>query len=232
VRTQTIPLSKAREALAWFALHEREYTTYETRYSVRIKSDNYHVVCTDTPLPVYCLGLQRSLLTASYDIDRRFLTDQRPQWYRYAAHLKSFDGLEYDLNAAYANELYAIGIRSDLVDKVMRLDKPLRLAVVGALAKRVFVRRYRDGKVYGKPELQVDRHGLIVWNTISYRVGAKMESYFDQYQGMFFWFDAIFFPSERGRVPVQNAKRKRISAAVGSQWIVLDDGRAFPRPKR
>lgn len=132
---------------------------------------------------------------------------------------------EYDLTAAYAHSLHELKLcTDDLYFRLLDLQKPDRLAVVGALATKKFVDEYESGQIVSSSiETQPTEPA---WWTICYHVDRIMLDYMQSHEeSVGYWVDAFF---SRKQVPFSHPHKHRVVSVVeADNFLILDDGRRF-----
>lgn len=105
------------------------------------------------------------------------------------------DLIEIDINQAYWETAYMMGVISkEIFKKGLDMDKLVRLAALGSLAKKTEVWHY-DGKDSFKKEKVInDQSTNNVWFAICQKVGDVMQEALKESGDdfMFYWVDAIF----------------------------------------
>lgn len=211
-------------------LAEESYTLIQTSHSIRIQYGDRRILITDNQLSIRSLGLMLSL---KKEVRERLsdleLVDAKARYFSFRDReiIAGTHGFEYDLDAAYLNELYRLGACSEaLMRKLLTLEKKERLAVVGSLATMKITQTIEKGEIVGEPVRERDPELMRVWNTIVYRTDKRMMEYFETYQQvLWYWVDALF-----SKIPcrVEHASENRfeIEARCGG-LIRLSDGRTF-----
>lgn len=226
---ETFPISQVERIRS--ELKGESYTLIKTSHSVRIKYGNRTLLLSDSVLSKRALGLMQSIRKEVRErLESLPLCDDAATYYRFTDRRQleaAAEGMEYDLESAYVNELYRLrAVSPELAAKIFALPKNERLAVVGSIATLKITQEIRKGRPVGETIRERDAGLFRVWKTIVYNVDQRLAGYFAANQcSLWYWVDALF-ASGPCQIP-ESKERPFIIAAQSEKEIVLTDGRVF-----
>lgn len=231
----------------------KDYKIIRTNYSVQLKSKDYNIFCTNKK--IYRAGLNLIVkIRNSMKKNINRIDWFEPEKFKYKLydvndniHVRDNEKItEIDISKAYITAALNLGVlEKKYYEKLLKVQKGLRLKVLGMLAVKKNIEIYENNKLI-EQKTKYDEEGKRIWDCIIWSVDSLMQFIkTNQYNSfIFYWFDNMFLfnsynidkTEELIKSKYFNIKRKELDIIMRKKGIIyffkLSDGREFIIPSR